>query len=227
MNRVRSAACAAILCALVSAAPAAAEIPPFSSSLPAITGPEAPEEYPFRVRLGEDQELVQLTPTEVGVKYSFGGMGPILHADQAHDAEGAAVPVTLAVTREDLVTETVHHREGNPAAGFAPFKYPILGGPGWEGGYRTISVELNEPRPPATEPSPAPAPPAPTCTVPSLNGFGLVAVKKLLRGADCGFGQVRLAHGATKAKGKVVKQFEPAGTQLAAGAPVAIKLAGS
>jgi hypothetical protein len=137
------------------------------------------------------------------------------------------VPTTIALTEDEegpVVTLTVHFRAGNPAAGGAPFVFPIVGGKGWEGGYSTISVEMNEPKSPATEPSATPSPPAPSCTVPSLHGFGLTAVKKLLRGADCGIGQVRLARGATKGKGKVVKQFEPAGTQLAAGAPVAVKL---
>ncbi|MGH2939301.1 MAG: PASTA domain-containing protein [Solirubrobacterales bacterium] len=224
MNRILSAACAAILCALVAAAPAAAEIPSYSGDWPTITGPEAPEEYAYRVDLSPRQELVQLTPTEVGVEYSDGVMSFNLYAGQAHDVDGASVPVTLTMTGADLVTRTIRHREGNPAAGFAPFQYPILEGPGWEGGYRTISVELNEPKPPAAEPPLAPSPPAPTCTVPSLHGFGLVALKKLLRGADCGVGQVRLARGATKGKGKVVKQFKPAGTQLEAGARVAVKL---
>lgn len=235
MNRIRAAACAAILCALVVAAPAAAETGDSAPIRPlddggfiflAITGPEAPEEYPFRVSLGEDQELAQLTPSEVGVKYATGMMSFILHAEQAHDAEGVAVPVTLAVTGEDLVTWTIHYRAGNPAAGGAPFVYPITGGPGWEGGFHTSVVEMNGPKPPTTEPPPAPSSPAPTCTVPSLHGFGLPTVKKLLRGADCGVGQVRLARGATKGKSKVVKQFEPPGTKLAPGAPVAVKLAG-
>jgi hypothetical protein len=147
---------------LVVAAPAAAEtgnsapirdLNEGGFIVPAITDPEAPEEYPFRVSLGEEQELRQVTPTEVVV---------------------------------------------------------------WGSGFFTT--------PPAAEPPPAAAPPAPTCTVPSLRGFGLVAVKKLLRGADCGVGKVRLARGATKGKGKVVKQFKPVGTQLEAGAPVAVKL---
>jgi hypothetical protein len=62
--------------------------------------------------------------------------------------------------------------------------------------------------------------------VPSLRGFGLIAVKKLLRGADCTVGRVRRARGATAGRSRVVKQFEPAGARLPAGAPVAVKLAG-
>jgi hypothetical protein len=226
MNRFLSAACAATLCALVMAASATAEVPSYSGEWPEITSPESPEDYTYRVELSPSQELVQLTPTEVGVEYpSYGVTSFILYAGEAHDSNGVSVPVTLAMTGADLVTRTVHHREGNPAAGFAPFQYPILQGPGWEGGFHTFTTELNEPKPPATQPSAAPAVPTPVCTVPALHGYGLVAAKKLLRGADCGVGKVRLAHGATKGAGKVVKQFEPAGTQLAAGAPVAVKLA--
>jgi hypothetical protein len=45
-----------------------------------------------------------------------------------------------------------------------------------------------------------------------------------LRAAHCAIGQVHLAAGATAGKGKVVKQFRAAGTDLAAGTPVAVKL---
>jgi hypothetical protein len=121
-----------------------------------------------------------------------------------------------------VVTLVVHYRTGNPAAGGAPFAFPIMGGTGWEGGFWTSSIELTDHDPPATEP-PA-AMPAPPCTVPSLHGLNLHAAEARLRAADCAIGQVRLAHGATRAKSKVVKQFHPAGTQLAAGAPVAVKL---
>jgi hypothetical protein len=238
MNRIRTAACAAILCALVAAVPAAAEtgnsapIRPASDGgfyFPTISGPEAPEEYPIQWGpLSPELKMRQVSDQEIVVEYfDYGVVSYSLHAPAAHDVEGAAVPTTIALSEDEegpVVTIVVHHRPGNPKAGFAPFRYPIEGGSGWEGGFRTISVELNEPKPPAAGPPPVASAPAPTCTVPSLHGFGLVAVRKLLRGADCGIGQVRLAHGATKGKGKVVKQFEPAGTHLAAGAPVAVKL---
>jgi len=131
-------------------------------------------------------------------------------------------PAPLRPRKEVILT--VQHREGNPAAGGAPFTYPIVSGKGWEGGFRTITVEMNNPMPPPTTPAPAPSPPAPICTVPSLHGFGLLAVKKLLRGSDCGIGGVHLARGATRGKGKVVKQFRAVSSELAAGTPVAIKL---
>lgn len=121
------------------------------------------------------------------------------------------------------MTFIVHHRAGNPAAAGAPFVYPITEGPGWEGGYRTISVPLVEPQSPS--PTPTPAEPAPIpCTVPSLHGLSLRAAKVRLHAAHCSIGQVHLAAGATEGKGKVVKQFQPAAADLAAGAPVAVKL---
>jgi len=202
MKRGRLTALVAILCALVGAAPAAAEtgdaapirnLDEGGFILPTITGPEAPDEYPFRVTLGEEQRLEQATPTEVQVRYGTGQLAFTLTANPASDAVGSAVPTTLTLTGPDTVTWTVtwtvSHRAGNPAAGGAPFVYPI-------------------------------------CTVPYLHGYGLSAVKKFLRDADCAIGKVRLARAATKAKGKVAKQFEPAGTQLPAGTPVAVKLAG-
>lgn len=71
--------------------------------------------------------------------------------------------------------------------------------------------------------SSAAEPPA-TCAVPSLRGLGLRAAKARLRADHCAIGQVHLARGTTKGKGRVVKQFRGAGTQLAAGARVAVKL---
>src|ERR1700754_2708889 len=182
MNRTLLAACAAILCALALAAPAAAEVPEYSGDWPMITGPESPEEYVYRVDLGPNQHLVQLTSTEVGVEYASGLMSLILYAEEAHDSDGASVPVTLVMSGADLVTRTIHHREGNPAAGFAPFAYPIVAGAGWEGGYQTTTYikgppdeaeiaaerrareaqESAAPPVPAAEP-----PPAPVCAVPS------------------------------------------------------------
>jgi hypothetical protein len=52
----------------------------------------------------------------------------------------------LSVSGGNVVTITVEHRRESPAGG--SFVYPIIAGTGWEGGYRTISVELAEPPPP-------------------------------------------------------------------------------
>jgi PASTA domain len=200
-------------------------------SLQEITGPEAPEEYPFRVHLGEEQFMEQVSPTEVDVDYPGHQQAFSLTAEQAHDAVGAAVPTTLELTGREEVTLTVYHREGNPAAGGAPFVYPIIGGSGWAGGFRTITVPMENPFAEAerkiVEASPAATlEPLPviTCKVPTLGGYSLRGAKNRLRAAHCGIGGVHLAAGATVGKGKVVKQFHPAGTELAAGAPVAVKL---
>ena len=60
----------------------------------------------------------------------------------AHDAVGKSVPTTLEVSPPNVVTLTVHHRAGNPAAGGAPFTYPIFEGSGWEGGFSTFEVTV-------------------------------------------------------------------------------------
>jgi hypothetical protein len=155
-----------------------------------------------------------------------------VNAEAAHDAVGTTVPTTLRQTGREQVTLTVHYREGNPAAGGAPFVYPITAGTGWPGGFHTVTVEMNNPFGNANEsvretnpPAPTEPIPVPTCKVPSLRGYSLRAAKNLLRAAHCAIGAVRLAPGATAGKGKVVKQFHPAGLELAAGAPVAVKLA--
>lgn len=241
-GREQLAACGALLCALVASlaiapAPAAAEtgdaapIRPVSDgglNFPNITGPEAPEEYPFQLDPpSPEMRLRQISDQEIVAEYiEYGWVGYSLQAEPAHDVDGATVPTTIALTEDEegpVVTLTVHFRAGNPAAGGAPYVFPVTGGKGWEGGYRTTTVELNEPKPPAND-TPPPPTPVPTCTVPSLHGLGLRAAKARLRADHCAIGEVHLARGATRGKGKVVKQFRAAGTQLAAGAPVAVKL---
>jgi hypothetical protein len=157
-------------------------------------------------------------------------------AEQAHDADGATVPTTLELTGRDVITLIVHHREGNQAAAWAPFDYPVVGGSGWPGGFRTIVVPMENPfaeaerkiieaNPPAVIPPFEPNfTPAPGCRVPKLTGLSRRAAVAKLRAAHCGVGAIHLAVGATAGKGKVVRQFHPAGTELAAGAPVAVKL---
>jgi hypothetical protein len=209
--------------------------------IPEIRGLGSPERYPLRISLARRQELRQVSPTEVQVVYTDGAESFAITAEKAHDADGAKVPTTLEMTGEDEITLTVHHRAGNPAGGGAPFDYPITAGEGWEGGpLQTVIVkgppdetelremsererkekELIEASPPAqVEP-----PPVPTCKVPTLRGYSLRGAKNRLRVAHCGIGAVHLAAGATDGKGKVVKQFHAAGTELAAGSPVAVKL---
>lgn len=237
------AACGITLCCLIASlavmvGTAAAEsgdsapIRPASDGglgFPDITGPERPEEYPFQLHpVSPEMSLRQIDDQEIVVEYpELGIVAYSLQAGPAHDAVGSTVPTTIALSQDEegpVVTISVHFRAGNPAAGGAPFVFPILQGKGWEGGYRTESFEMNEPKPPASEPPPSPAPPVPTCTVPALRGLDLRAAKIRLRGADCTIGKVRLARRATVGTGKVAKQFEPAGAELVAGSPVAVKL---
>jgi hypothetical protein len=236
-------AASAFLCALVASlaiavAPAAAEsretgepLEVTSGGFPDITSPSSPEEYEYRFEnLIPGDTVEQVSEDEVVISNAEGNAIGWVHRDLAHDAVGATVPTTLRV-EGDAAILTVHHREGNPAAGGAPFAYPISGGVGWEGGYRTISFlmpgeferseqQIIEANPPAAlEPLPVIA-----CKVPTLRGYSLRGAKNRLRAAHCGIGAIRLAAEATLGKGKVVKQFHPAGTELAAGAPVAVKL---
>lgn len=192
---------------------------------PEITSVAGFEEYPFEMGLGPGQRMEQVGEREIVVKNEGGTRAFSITAPLAHDAEGANVPTSLVLSAPEVVTIIVHHRAGNPLTG-APFVYPIIAGAGWAGGFHTISVSLGEPPSSSPSPSPSPATPAPTqCTVPSLHGLSLRAAKTRLRAAHCSIGDVHLGPGATEAKGKVVKQFQPAGTDLAAGAAVAVKLA--
>lgn len=239
-KRRRMTAMAALLCALlaclaVAAAPAAAEegdsapIRPLSEGglgFGTITGPTAPEEYPLQYEhLSPELEMRQVSDQLIVVEYvKYGVQSGSIKAVPAHDVSGATVPTSIRLSEDEegpVVTLVVTHRAGNPAAGGAPFDYPITEGAGWSGGYRAIGVEMNEPHAPA--PPASPATPTP-CVVPALHGLSLKAAKARLRAAHCAIGQVRLAAGATAGKGKVVKQFHPAGTRLAAGASVAVKL---
>jgi hypothetical protein len=250
----RLARCAAFLCALVAslsvlAAAAGAEpsegpTPPVYDgdlSFGILHGPTDPDEFSWRVELGPDQALRQVSETEVEVDYAGTGHRAFeIDAIAAHAADGATVPTSLLLSEGDVITLTVHDRAGNPAEGGAPFAYPILPGVGWEGGFPTMTVVKGPPdemeieaerrarEGQETAPLTAPADeaaPTPICTVPPLHGLGLRGAKARLRARHCSVGQVHLARGATRGSGRVVKQFEPAGTVLAVGAPVAIKLA--
>lgn len=233
-KRGGSAVIAALLCALVAslavaAVPAGAEesdsapLRPVSEgglSFGDIRSPSDPEKYPLQFELGKEQNMRQVDEHEVVVEYPEHVVAFTVKAPLEHDVVGTNVPTTLELSEKDVVTFLVHHRAGNPAAGGAPFVYPITSGAGWEGGYHVISFEMNESKPPTPTTTAAPTP----CTVPSLHGLSLKVAKARLRAAECSIGEVRLAAGATAGKGKVVKQFRPTGTELAPGTPVAVKL---
>lgn len=183
-----------------------------------INGPEDPEDYCFEVTLGEEQELEQIDSRTVGAFYNTGQPSFDITAEEAHDAEGVTVPTTLAKTGENLITLTVHHREGNPLAGWAPFHYPVVAGSGWEGGFRTVEAQIS----PGSHPQPAEEAPAPQCVVPRLHGRSLRAARSALHAATCQLGPVR---GDRSRAAHVIKQYRPAGATLPAGTSVGVKLA--
>lgn len=199
--------------ASAGADPGGSSIPTFNGimAFPPITEVGGPERYVWRVEHGPNQTLRAVSATEAEVDYPDGIAAVTIVATKAFDARGTEVPTTLELSEGDLVTLVVHHRSG-------AYVYPVTGGE----------------RPISNEPTIVPGPPAekqiedstPTtvCTVPALHGLSLAGAKAHLRAAHCSIGEVRLAPGATAGKGRVVKQFRNVGAQLAAGAPVALKL---
>jgi len=218
---------AALACAAGPSVAAAESCPVFEGVMifPTIQGPEGPEDYCWEVNLFEGQELRQIDETHAGVFYTE---PPEHHAfeitaELAHDAVGTEVPTSLEVIQPNLIVLTVHHRAGNPAAGGAPFDYPVVAGAGWEGGF--ISVEIKGP-PDESELKAKPSPPiaeepAPQCDVPALQGRTLKAARRALEHADCRLGPV---HGRHRRGAKVVKQYRRYGAVLPAGTEVGVRL---
>lgn len=202
------------LCAAIAPAAAAADPPPpFDGTMafPDIQGPEGPEEFSWQVKLSEEEELRSIDETEAGVFWEDGTQAMTILAPKAHDAIGSTVPTTLAVTQPNIITLTVHHRAGNPAAGGAPFDYPVIAGSGWEGGIQTHSVVG-----PPGEMSPTP----PTCVVPDLTGRTLRASRRILHSAHCELGQVR---GERSRRVRVAKQYRLVGRVLPVWTSVDVK----
>lgn len=212
---------------------ASASIPPFDGtmSFQAIQGPEGPEEYSWKVTLGDEQELEAIDDQTARVRYSDGHTALVITAEHAHDAVGSTVPTSLAVTGDDVVTLLVHHRAGNPAAAGAPFAYPISAGPGWEGGFSTVIVEgpkdeqeLREERERIERERPLKADSSKNCSVPRLKGRSLKASKQRLREAGCRIGAVTKLPGATARSGRVVKQSPRPSQVRAPGSTVRVTL---
>jgi hypothetical protein len=173
-------------------------------TFPAIQDPTGPEEFSWEVQLREGQELRQIDDRHAAV-YSNGFERFVIEIEAvaAHDAVGTTVPTTLAVTQPNVITLTVQHRAGNPAAGGAPFDYPVNAGSGWEGGIQIHHVQM-----PPAEASPPPAAPVaavvPVCLVPDLAGKSLKASRRMLRNSGCSLGPVR----GERARGaKVARQY--------------------
>lgn len=231
------------LCVLALGSSAALASPPVYEGLttfPTIYSPTGPEEFSWEVTLYEGQELGQIDEQEIAVYNRSGAVGFSIQAGPAHDAVGATVPTTIQVTGENVFTLTVHHREGNPAAGGAPFHYPVNYGEGWEGEIVPIEIkgppdemELREQREreerevrEAREQRQAAEIAAweTRCHVPALRGTTVAGARRRLRRADCRLGVITKSRGVTAKTGRVVHQGEPAGSSLAQDARVGIRL---
>jgi hypothetical protein len=176
-----------------------------------IQGPEGPEEYSWEVKLDEEEELKAIDEHHAGVFWEDGTQAMTITAVAAHDAIGTSVPTTLTVTQPNVITLTVHHRDGNPAAGGAPFDYPVVAGEGWEGGFQTEEVIL---APGDQLPTP------PQCVVPDLTNRTLRASRKILHRAHCKLGRVR---GERRREVRVVAQYRQAGKVLPVWTAVDVK----
>lgn len=204
-------------------------------SFPNIEGPSGPQDFSWQVSLGEDQALEQVDDQTARV-YWVPGHEPAftINATLAHDAIGTNVPTSLAVSDGDVITLTVHHRDGNPLAGGAPFAYPIVAGAGWEGGFQTQVVigppdeaelralrELHEreAREAASRQEEAEA-----CIVPRLKGKSLKAAKTQLRLAHCRPGALSAKRGKHLSNAAVVREHPRSGAVLPPGAAVDLTL---
>ncbi len=115
-----------------------------------IRSASAPEHYAYELNFNKEQELVLISPQEAVVKYTEGGpVAVTIRALPASDAIGTTVPTHLSVVAPNIVVLTVEHRGASPAGG--QFVYPVVDGTGWEGGYRTITVEMAYKTPPPEE----------------------------------------------------------------------------
>jgi hypothetical protein len=218
-----------VVAALAASAPGAgaSELPEchFPNSFATIHGPSDPEECFWELHLGEEQVARQQDDQHIAVYYTGHLPAYTITAQAAHDAEGTAVPTTLRLSGRDIAILTVHHRAGNPAAGGAPFDYPIVDGAGWEGGSHTTVVEMSPPQPvvsPAGESPPTPV--GPTCGVPSLEHESLHRARTQLRAAGCALAHVHRRPGVRAHTGRVVRQTPPPGTEGALGLSVTITL---
>jgi hypothetical protein len=201
-------------------------LPVFDGAMtfPDIQDSSGPEEFSWEVVLSPEQALEQVNDQLARVYYTDApdvtafGIVPV----HAHDAVGATVPTTLSVPSGNVITLTVHHRDGNPAAGGAAFDYPVIVGEGWEGGFQTSVVQMPpaELLPVGREEVLA----SEGCLVPRLKSRGLRRSKKKLRETGCRIGEVTIRKGASAKTGRVVRQSPKPGTLLGPGAEVDVVL---
>lgn len=193
-----------------------------------------PEEFSWEVTVGEG-ELVQINDQSAVVFYPGREHAAFsIMVAPAHDAVGTNVPTSLSVSDGNVVTLTVHHRAGNPAAGGAPFDYPIIEGVGWEGGFRTEAIgglkdeqQLREERERREKEEGDLAlrqGSSRRCLVPRLDGRSLKESGRRLMRAACEIGSVKTLMGVNRKTGKVVKQSPRPGAVLPSGAAIRLTL---
>ena len=218
----------ALMCLALPAAAVAEPCSPSydgSMSFSAIDAPDDPEEFCWELDLAENQELRQVDDQHAGVFYTESGYQAFsITAELAHDAEGTEVPTTLAVVEPNVIVLTVHHRDGDPTAGGAPFDYPVVAGAGWEGGFQSVEI-VGPPDESELRPKPSPAPTeesrTPACEVPILQGRTLKSARRALLRAGCQLGPIR---GHRSRGARIVKQYRPAFKTVPLGTAVGVKL---
>jgi hypothetical protein len=200
-----------------------------------IEGPSGPEDFSWQVSLSEDQELEQVDDQTARV-YWVPGHEPAftINATLAHDAIGTNVPTSLAVSEGDVITLTVHHRDGNPLAGGAPFAYPVIAGAGWEGGFQTEVVigppdeaelrALRELHEREAQEATFHQEESEACIVPKLKGRSLKAAKTQLRLAHCRPGTPSAKRGKRLGSAKVIREHPRSGVVLSPGSTVDLTL---
>jgi hypothetical protein len=202
-----------LACASGSARADGGNLPVYDGTMvfPTIQGFSDPEDYSWEVELAEDQGMELIDEKTIGVfDLEDHQLVFSILAEAAHDANGTSVPTSLSISSANVFTLTVHHRAGNPAAGGAPFAYPVNAGVGWENAFQPAVIEM----PPSGRRSRA-------CVVPRLKGDSLPAAKKQLRKSRCTLGKVRGARRAGRGKsGKVVAQSPRPGAVRKRGAAV-------
>jgi hypothetical protein len=202
-----------VVVALGATPPAAcADSPPLFGGLldfPTIHGPADPEDYSWTVNLWPGQTLTQIDDQHAVLEYAGTQTGQIW-AEPAHDVHGSSVPTSISVSEENIVTETVHHRAGDPMTGGTPFAYPIMPGPGYTIGDSTVTIIV---------PTELPPPPSQQCHVPELKGRSLKGSRRTLLTAHCSIGSVHHRRDSGKHK-TVVKQGALPGAELPSGSRV-------
>lgn len=185
--------------------------------------------------LGDDQVLEQLDDQTAQV-FFVPSYHPAftINAAPAHDAIGTNVPTTLAVSEGDVITLTVHHRDGNPLAGGVPFAYPVIAGSGWEGGLQTAVVTgppdeaelraLRELHEREAREAAARREEAEACIVPRLKGKSLKAAKAQLRLAHCRPGALSAKRGKRSSSARVTRERPRSGAVLSPGSAIDLTL---